>query len=196
MSLGARLWQSFKLEARVALRTFLLAWLVLTLALSIYCVLDSPSLHGARDALLMLSLGTLVCAFYTFWPALVAAACRAVYRVLGWGAYAGAGLLLLGVVTSLLLFRHPLGALVVEVFASGSLSGPCGAHAGGGVGAALALICIVMAVVSSPASWWALAKLFLVLSLAVVLGALPGMSLWLALIVRKVVRVAKTGVSR
>jgi hypothetical protein len=196
MPLVQKLWQSFKLEARVALRTFLIGWAALTLALSIYCAVDSPQLHGVRDTLLMLSFGTLVCAFYTFWPAFIVAVCRAVYRVLGWGAYVGAALGVLGIVTSLVLFRHVLGALVVEVFASGRFSGPCGAHAGGGVGAVLALFCIIMAVIASPASWWALAKLFLVLSLAVVLGALPGVALWLVLIVRKVVRVAKTGDSR
>lgn len=196
MRLVQRLWQSFKREAGVALRTFALAWLVLTVALSVYCAVDSPKLHGVSDTLLMLSLGTLVCAFYTFWPALIAAVCRSVYRVLGWGAYLGAALGALGVVTSLVLFRHVLGALVMEVFASASLSGPCGAHAGGGVGAALALICIVMAVVTSPASWWALAKLFLVSSLSLVLGAFPAVALWLVLIVRKAVRVAKAGDSR
>lgn len=196
MSLGARLWQSFKQESKVALRTFSSAWLLLTVALSVWCLVKSPELHGLSDALLMLSFGTIVCAFYTFWPALLVATARAVYRVLGWGAYVGAFLLVLGVVVSLVLFRHPLGGLVVEVFAAGRFSGPCGAHAGGGVGAALALVCIVMAVITSPASWWALFKLFLLLSLAVVLGALPGIGLWLALIVRKVVRVAKAGDSR
>lgn len=196
MSLGARLWQSFKQESKIALRTFLSAWLLLTVLLSGWCLVKSPKLHGLGDALLMLSIGTLVCAFYTFWPAFLLATARAVYRVLGWGAYVGAVLLVLGVVASLVLFRHPLGALVVEVFAAGSFSGPCGAHAGGGVGAALALVCIVMAVVTSPASWWALAKLFLLLSLAVLLGALPGIALWLVLIARKVVRVANARDSR
>ncbi|HVY31236.1 MAG TPA: hypothetical protein VHB79_31985 [Polyangiaceae bacterium] len=196
MSLGARLWQSFKQESKVALRTFGVAWLVLTLALSVWCLIDSPQLHGPGDALLMLSFGTVVCSFYTFWPALIVATCRGVYRLLGWGAYVGAALIVAGVLVSLALFRHPLGALVAEVFASGSFSGPCGAHAGGGVGAALALVCIVMAVVTSPASWWALGKLFLLLSLAALLGAMPGTALWLVLIARKVVRVAKTGDSR
>lgn len=55
---------------------------------------------------------------------------------------------------------------------------------------------MIMAVIASAASWWVLAKLFLVFSLAVVLGALPGVALWLVLIVRKVVRVAKAGDSR
>jgi hypothetical protein len=196
MSLSARLWQAFKTEAKVALRTFLVAWALLTVALSLYCLVDSPKLSGPTDAMLMLTFGTLVCAFYTFWPALIVAVCRSVYRVLGWGAYVGAALGAVGVVISLVLFRHVLGSLVIEIFAAASLSGPCGAHAGGGAGAVLALICIVMAVVTSPTSWWALAKLFLVLSAAVVLGATPGIALWLALIVRKVVRVAKAGVSR
>lgn len=95
-----------------------------------------------------------------------------------------------------MLFRHVLGSLVGEFLAAMSFGGPCGAHAAGPGAVVLLLFCMIMAVIASPASWWVLAKLFLVFSLAVVLGALPGVALWLVLIVRKVVRVAKAGDSR
>ena len=188
MSIARSLWQSVRREAGVALRTFAIAWLVLTVALSVYCAIDSPRLHGVGDRLIVLSLGTVVCAFYTFWPAFAVAACRAVYRVLGWGAYFGAALGAAGILTSLVLFRHVLGDLVVEVFAAAGGAGPCGAHAGGAAAIVVVLLCIILAVVGSAASWWALLKLFLVFSLAVVLGALPAVALWSLLIARKIIR--------
>ena len=76
-----RLWLLLKSELRVALRTFLLAWLALTLALQLWCLLENPKLHGAEDVLLLLTLGFLISAFYTFWPACAVTACRVVYRI-------------------------------------------------------------------------------------------------------------------
>ncbi len=55
----------------------------------------------------------------------------------------------------------------------------------GGPAAALALLCVVVAIIGSPASWWALVKLFLVVSGAILLGSVPGVLLWSALLVRK-----------
>jgi hypothetical protein len=192
----ARIWEVCKREGKTFTKTFGAAWLLLNVALVIYCLLDSPKLHGAGDVLAMLTFGFLICAFYTFWPAFALAACRSVYRILGWGAYVGAFLIALGVVVSLTLFRHLLGDFFVEIFTSASLSGPCGGHAGGPAALLIALICLVGGVVSSPASWWALIKLFLAVSAAVLLGSLPGVLLWLVLIVRKVVKVASASVSR
>jgi hypothetical protein len=40
----------------------------------------------------------------------------------------------------------------------------------------LALFCVVMAIVGSPASWWALVKLFLVVSGAILLGSVASAS--------------------
>jgi hypothetical protein len=190
-----RLWQLLKRELRVALATFLAAWVLLTVALQLWCLFDSPKLHGAGDALLLLTVGGVICAFYTFWPAFIVTACRVVYRVLGWGAYVGAVLGALGIVVVLVWWRHWFGGLLVEVFAGAGPMGPCGGHAGGPA-AVLALLCLLGAIVTSPASLWALAKLFLAVGAAVLLGALPGTLLWLALLLRKVAKLASAGVSR
>ena len=195
-SLLGRIGGAFKREAKVAGKTFGAAWLLLTIALVIYCLVDSPKLHGAGDVLAMVTVGFLICAFYTFWPAFALATCRMVYRILGWGAYVGAFLIALGVVVSLTLFRHLIGDSFIEIFTSASMSGPCGGHAGGAAAIVIALICLASGIVSSPASWWALFKLFLAVSAAVLLGSLPGVLLWLVLIVRKVVKVASASVSR
>jgi hypothetical protein len=190
-----RLWQLLKRELRVALETFLAAWVLLTVALQLWCLYDSPKLHGAGDVLLLLTVGGVICAFYTFWPACIVTACRVVYRVLGWGAYVGALLGALGIVVVLVLWRHSFGGLLVEVFTGAGPMGPCGGHAGGPA-AVLALLCLLGAIVTSPASLWALAKLFLAVGAAVLLGSLPGTLLWLALLLRKVAKLASAGVSR
>lgn len=191
----ARLWQLLKLELRVALQTFLAAWVVLTVGLQLWCLFDSPKLHGAGDVLLLLTAGGVICAFYTFWPACAVTACRVVYRVLGWGAYAGALLSALGVVAVALWSRHLFGGLLVEIFTGAGPMGPCGGHAGGPA-AVLALLCLLGAIVTSPASWWALTKLFLAAGAAVLLGSLPGTLLWLALLLRKVAKLASASISR
>jgi len=126
-----RSWPLLKRELRVALQTFLVAWLSFTVALQLYTLYDSPKLHGAGDVLLLLTFGFFICAFYTFWPACVVTACRVVYRVLGWGAYVGAFLGALGIVVVAVASRHVLGGLIVEVFTSAGPMGPCGAHAVG-----------------------------------------------------------------
>jgi len=190
-----RLWQLLKRELRVALETFLAAWVLLTVGLQLWCLFDSPKLHGAGDVLLLLTVGGVICAFYTFWPACIVTACRVVYRVLGWGAYVGALLGALGIVVVLVLWRHLFGGLLVEVFTGAGPMGPCGGHAGGPA-AVLALLCLLGAIVTSPASLWALAKLFLAVGAAVLLGSLPGTLLWLALLLRKVAKLASAGVSR
>ena len=184
-----------KSELRVALRTFLLAWLALTLALQLWCLLENPKLHGAEDVLLLLTLGFLISAFYTFWPACAVTACRVVYRILGWGAYAGALLSALGVGVTLVLAKHALGELLGDIFAGSGPLGPCGAHATGPA-ALLALLCLIAAIVSSPASLWALFKLLMVLSASVLVGSLPGLLLWLGLLLRKAAKLASGRISR
>ena len=191
-----RLWQLLKREVKVALKTFLVAWLALSVALQLYCLYDSPKLHGATEVMLMLTVGLLICAFYTFWPALGVAVVRSVYRIAGWGAFVGAFMIAAGALVSLLLFRNAIASLVIEIFTSASFSGPCGGHAGGPA-AVLALFCLVLALVGSPASWWALVKLFLVVSGAILLGSVPGVLLWLVLLVRKAAKlVASARISR
>ena len=101
----------------------------------------------------------------------------------------------LGIVVVLVLWRHLFGGLLVEVFTGAGPTGPCGGHAGGPA-AVLALLCLLGAIVTSPASLWALAKLFLAVGAAVLLGSLPGTLLWLALLLRKVAKLASAGVSR
>ncbi len=101
-----RLWQLLKRELKVALKTFFSAWLALSVALQLYCLFDSPKLHGASEVMLMLSVGLLICAFYTFWPALGVATVRLVYRIAGWGAFVGAFLIASGALVALLLFRN------------------------------------------------------------------------------------------
>jgi hypothetical protein len=190
-----RLWQLLKHELRVALHTFFGAWLLFTVALQLWCLYDSPKLHGAVDVLLLLTFGFLICGFYTFWPACVVTACRVVYRVLGWGAYVGAFLGVVGILVVAVLSRHVFGSLVIEVFTSAGPMGPCGAHAAGPA-AILALLCLLGAIATSPASLWALCKLFLAAGAVILVGSLPGTLLWLALLLRKVAKLASAGVSR
>lgn len=190
------MWQLSKRELGVALKTFVGAWLLLSFALELYCLLDSPRLHGASDVMLMLTVGLLLCAFYTFWPAFGVALVRAVYRIAGGGAFVGAFLIAAGALVTLLLFRNAIAALLLQVFTSASFSGPCGGHAGGPA-AALALLCVVVALLASPASWWVLLKLFLLVSVAILLGSVPGMLLWFTLLARKAAKlVASAGNSR
>jgi hypothetical protein len=190
------MWLALKSELKVALKTFGVAWLALTVALVLLCLFDSPDVEGVKDVLALLTFGVLICAFYTLWPALGVAACRMVYRILGWGAYAGAFLIAAGALTSLVLFRGWFLSLFLEIFEGVAFSGPCGAHGGGGVGVVIALFCLAAAVVTSPAAWWALLKLFLAVSLAILLGSLPGLLLWLVLLVRKVAKLASASISR
>lgn len=184
-----------KSELRVALRTFLGAWLALTLALQLWCLLENPKLHGWQDGLLLLTFGFLICASYAFWPACAVTACRVVYRILGWGAYAGALLSALGVGMTLFLARHLLGDLLGEIFAGLGSLGPCGAHATGPA-ALFSLLCLIAAILSSPASLWALFKLLLVLGASVLLGSVPGLLLWLGLLLRKAAKLASGRFSR
>ena len=179
-----RLWKLLKRELAVALETFGAAWLLLSLTLDAYCLYDSPKPHRLSDVMLLLTLGLLLCAFYTFWPAFGAAVVRVVYRIAGWGAFAGAFLIATGALVSLLLFRNVIASLLLELFTPASFGGPCGGHAGGAA-AALTLLCLVVALLASPAGWWALLKLFLLVSVAILLGSIPGVLLWLTLLVRK-----------
>jgi len=190
-----RLWQLLKHELRVALQTFFGAWLLFTVALQLWAAYDSPKLHGAGDMLLLFTFGFLICAFYTFWPACVVTACRVVYRILGWGAYVGALLGALGIVVVAVASRHVFGSLLLEVFSSAGPMGPCGAHAAGPA-AILALFCLIGAILTSPASLWAIFKLFLAAGAVILVGSLPGTLLWLALLLRKVAKLASAGVSR
>lgn len=176
---------AIKVELKVALRTFGAAWLVLTLALTALTVINET--RGAHDIVAMLTLGVAICAGFTFWPALAVAACRSAYRVLGPGAYVGALLIVVGVLGSLVLLRNQLFSLALGVFEAASFSGPCGGHGGAGA-AALSLLCFAFAVLGSPGSWWALFALCLAVSGALLLGATPGVLLWVALLARKVHR--------
>jgi len=178
----SRLWQLLKRELAVAFKTFFVAWLLLSVALQLYCLYDSPKLRGVGEVLLMLTVGLLLCAFYTFWPAFGVAVVRVVYRIAGWGAFVGAFLIASGALVSLLLFRNVIASLLIEIFTSAAFDGPCGAHAGGPA-AVLALFCLAVALLASPASWWALLKLFLLISVAILLGSIPGVLLWLTLLV-------------
>lgn len=173
-----------KRELAVALKTFGAVWLLLSVLLELYCLFDSPRLHGAGDVLLLLTVGLLLCAFYTFWPAFGVALVRVVYRIAGWGAFVGAFLIAAGAVVTLLLLRRAIASLLLEIFTSASFAGPCGGHAGGPA-AVLALLCLVVALLASPASWWALFKLLLLVSVAILLGSVPGVLLWFTLLVRK-----------
>jgi hypothetical protein len=184
-----RLWGALKRELWVALKTFGVAWLLFTVALDLLTVVTQT--HGTRDVVSMLTIGMVICAVYMFWPALAVAGARVVYRILGVGAYVGGALVLVGAVTSLWLFRQLFLDLFVEIFQKMELSGPCGGHA-----AAAALLCLVAALLGSPGSWWALIKLFLAISGAILLGAMPGFGLLFVLIVRKVAKLASAAVSR
>jgi hypothetical protein len=162
---------------------------VLTAALLVLALVTET--RSAKDAVGLLTIGVVICAVYTFWPALVVASCRSAYRILGIGAFVGAFLSLAGVVVSLVLFRNLLFSMFLEIFEQMQFSGPCGGHA-----AVLALFCLAAAVLGSPGSWWALFKLVLAVSGAILLGSLPGVLLWLALIVRKLAKLASNAVSR
>lgn len=182
-------WGALKLELIVALKTFGIAWGVLTAALLVLTLVNES--RSARDVAGLLTIGVLICAVYTLWPAVAVATCRSAYRLLGIGAFVGALLIVLGILTSLVLFRNVLFSLVLEIFSVLSVSGPCGGHV-----PALALFCLAAALLGSPGSWWALAKLFLAISGAIFLGAVPGVLLWLALIMRKLAKLASSAISR
>jgi hypothetical protein len=189
VTLVRRVWAAVKVELKVGLQTFGVAWLLFTLALLALTL--ATEARGFRDVVGLLTVGVVICAVYAFWPALSVAACRGVYRILGVGAYVGAFLCLLGVVTCFVLFRNVLFSMFIDIFEAMTFSGPCGAHAAG-----LAIFCLAAAVLGSPGSWWALLKLLLALSGMTLLGCVPGVLLWLALIARKVARLASTRVSR
>lgn len=184
-----RVWDALKRELKVALKTFGVAWLLLTLAILALTLVTET--RGARDALGVLTIGVVICAVYAFWPAVAVAACRSVYRILGIGAFVGAFLSVLGIMASVVLFRNVLFSLFLEIFEQLQFSGPCGGHV-----PALTLFCLAAAVLGSPGSWWALIKLFLAVSGAFLLGSLPGVLLWLVLIARRLARLASSAVSR
>lgn len=183
------MWAALRVELWIALKTFGLAWALFTVALDVLTIVNQT--HGAKDVVAMLTLGLVVCAFYTFWPALAVAFGRTVYRILGVGAYVGGALVLVGAMTSLWLFRQLFLDLFLEIFQQMEFSGPCGGHA-----AAAALLCLVAALLGSPGSWWALIKLFLAISGAILLGSVPGFGLLFVLIVRKVAKLASASISR
>jgi hypothetical protein len=189
VKLLGRVWAALKLELKVALKTFGVAWLSFTVALLVLTLVTET--HSARDAVGLMTVGVVICAVYMFWPALVVATCRSVYRMLGIGAFVGAFLSLAGVVVSLVLFRNVLFSMFLEIFQQMQFSGPCGGHV-----PVLALFCLAAAVLASPGSWWALIKLFLAISGVILLGSLPGVLLWLALIARKLALLASKAVSR
>lgn len=179
-----RAWDALKVELKVALKTFGVAWLAFTLSLLILTL--ATEARGLKDVLGLLTIGVVICAVYAFWPALVVATCRTVYRMLGIGAFVGAFLSLVGVLASLVLFRNVLFSLFLEIFEQLTFSGPCGGHV-----PVLAVFCLAAALLGSPGSWWALIKLFLVGSGAILLGSLPGVLLWLVLILRKLAKLAR-----
>lgn len=189
MKLAARVWSALKVELKVALKTFGVAWLVSTLGLLLLTL--ATETRGAKDVVAMLTLGVVICAVYAFWPALAVAACRGAYRILGVGAFVGAFLSLLGVCACLVLFRNVFFSLFLEIFDEMTFSGPCGGHV-----PVLALFCLAAALLGSPGSWWAIIKLVSAVSGAILLGSLPGVLLWLVLIVRKVAKLASASVSR
>ena len=92
--------------------------------------------------------------------------------------------MLVGVALSFWAFGGFLEGLLHGVFASLSNLGPCGAHTGGPI----ALFCLAIAVVGSPAGIWALVKLFLGLSFVILFGATPGLTLFAVLVIRAVWR--------
>jgi hypothetical protein len=181
-----RAWAPVKVELKRGLRTFGVAWLLFTLALLLLVLVTKA--HGFGDVLRLLTIGVLVCAVYTLWPALTVAACRTAYRILGAGALVGAFLNVLGVLTCLTLFRNVLFSMLLGVFDGG---GPCGAHA-----SVLAGLCLAVSLLGSPESWGAMLELLLAVSGVTLLGCVPGVALWTALVARQVARLARRGVSR
>ena len=182
---GRRLFDGAKRELAVFARTFLVAWGALAVALLVYAIATSPrGFKGPGDVVLTLAVGFLMMLFYAFWPAVAVACIRATYRAVGWAAFIPIPVVLVGVALSFWAFSGFLESLLHGVFASLSNVGPCGAHTGGPI----ALFCLAIAVVGSPAGIWALAKLFLGISLVVLLGATPGLALFVVLVARTVLR--------
>lgn len=181
-----RAWAQVTVELKRGLRTFGVAWLLFTLALVVLVL--STRAHGFGDVLGLLTIGVLVCAVYSLWPALTVAACRTAYRILGAGAFVGAFLNVLGVLACLVSFRNVLFSMLLAVFDG---IGPCGAHA-----SALAGLCLAVSLLGSPDSWGAMLELLLAVSGVTLLGCVPGVALWTALVARKVARLAREGISR
>jgi len=135
------------------------------------------------DLALSLVVGVGFGLFYAFWPAVVVAACRAVFRAVGWAAFVPLPAIALGVVGVFWLGEAWLLDLLADVFRNMASVGASGAHA-----AALALVCLAIAIGVSPLSWLAMAKLLAAVVLLVMLGSLPGCVLWVVLVLRAVRR--------
>lgn len=174
--------RSSRRELGVTLRTFAVTWLLLTIVLELWALIDSPyPLPAFAELVFTLAVMFVMCGFYMFWPAIIVALVRAVYRLLGIGAFLPIPVVLLGVAGSFLLFRGWLLRLFVEIFQA--LPGSCGGHAGGPA-AIIALICLLGSTLTTPAALWSLVKFALAFVCVFVLGAAPGLSLWGVLVGR------------
>jgi len=174
--------RSSRRELGVTLRTFAIAWLLLTIALEIWALIDSPyPLPAFAELVFTLAVMFVMCGFYMFWPAVIIALVRAVYRLVGLGAFLPIPVVLLGLAGSFLLFRGWLLRLFVEILQA--LPGNCGGHAGGPA-VIIALVCLLGSTLATPAALWSLVKFALAFVFVFVLGAAPGLMLWGVLVGR------------
>jgi hypothetical protein len=175
----------------VLFRTFLAAWLLLSLGTFVYGLATSPErFSGIRDSVFSVAVGLMMFAFYMFWPAVVVALMRFAYRLVGAAAFAPLPLVLVGIGGAFWLGGDFLVARTHELFRALSGTGGCGGHAGGPA-ILLSLACLAFSVLAKPAALWALAKLVASVVGLFVLGALPGVTLWLVLIARALIRRAR-----
>jgi len=190
---GSRLVRGTQRELAIGYRTFLRAWLLLALATLSWGVVTTPErFRGLGDFVFTITAGFVLFLFYMFWPAVIVALARFAYRLVGAAAFAPLPLVLLGIAWAFFVGSDSLSACSLELFGALSGSGSCGGHAGGPA-IVLSLVCLALATLTKPAALWALAKLVALVVGLFVLGALPGVVLWVVLITRALLRRARRG---
>jgi hypothetical protein len=190
---GTRLLRGARRELGIGFRTFLRAWMLLALAMLLWGIAASPDhFRGVGDFVLTIVLGFVMFLFYMFWPAVVIALVRSAYRLVGAAAFVPLPIVLLGIAAAFFIGGDFLSARTQELFRALAGSGSCGGHAGGPA-VVLALACLAFATLTKPAALWALAKLVASVVGLFVLGALPGLVLWVVLIARALLRRARRG---
>jgi hypothetical protein len=190
---GTRLLRGTQRELAIAFRTFSWAWLLLALATLIWGLVTSPErFRGVGDFVFSIAVGFVMFLFYMFWPAVVVALVRFAYRLVGAAAFVPLPIVVLGILATFFLGADVLSACALELFGALSGSGSCGGHAGGPA-IVLSLACLALATLTKPAALWALAKLVASVVGLFVVGALPGVVLWVVLITRALIRRARRG---
>lgn len=167
------------------------AWLLLSSATLLYGLVTSPErFRGVGDIVFSIAVGFVMFAFYMFWPAVVVALARFAHRLVGVAAFVPLPVVVAGIAGVFWLGEDFLAARTQQLFRELSGSGSCGGHASGPA-MVLSLACLAFATLTKPAALWALATLVASVLGLFVLGALPGVALFIVLIARALIRRAR-----